>query len=106
MSGFDKREKDEETKFKHDQELQFKVMSRRNKLLGLWAANLMGLSGQAANDYAITVVHADVEEAGEEDVVRKVLADFAAKGADVDEHKVRKRMAELMHEAKRQVMTD
>ncbi len=106
MSGFDQRKKDAETKFKHDQELQFKATSRRNKLLGLWAAELMGLSGQAANDYAMSVVRADFEEAGDDDVVRMLLADLGRKGANVDEHKLRKRMAELMDEAMRQIMTD
>lgn len=106
MSVFDKREKDAEAKFKHDQDLQFKATNRRNKLLGLWAAELMGLSGQAANDYAISLVQADFQEAGDADVVRKVLADLGARNVAVDEHKVRKRMAELMDEAKRQIMSE
>lgn len=104
MSVFDKREKDAEAKFKHDQDLQFKATNRRNKLLGLWAADLMGLSGQAANDYAISVVQADFQEAGDADVVRKVLGDLKAKSVAMDEHKVRKQMTDLLDEARRQIM--
>jgi hypothetical protein len=106
MSVFDKREKDAEAKYKHDQELQFKATNRRNKLVGLWAAELMGLAGQAATDYAMQVVRADFDEKGDDDVVRKLLGDLTAKGVAVDEHKVRKRMAELMDEARRQIMTE
>lgn len=105
MSGFDKRQKDAEAKYKHDQELQFKVTNRRNKLLGQWAAGLMGLAGKAADDYAAAVVRSDFDEKGDDDVVRKVLGDLSAKGVAVDEHKVRKQMADLMEEAKRQVMS-
>ena len=79
MSGFDKREEGFERKFAHDEELQFKATARRNKLLGLWAAELMGLSGEAAEAYAKEVVRSDFEEAGEEDVFRKIRGDFDAK---------------------------
>ncbi|MSP82357.1 MAG: DUF1476 domain-containing protein [Alphaproteobacteria bacterium] len=104
MSSFDKRQKDSENKFRHDQELQFKATNRRNKLLGQWAAELMGLSGDAASAYAMAVVQADFEEKGDADVIRKILKDVTAKGIAIDEHKVRKRMDELMDEAKRQIM--
>jgi hypothetical protein len=106
MSIFEKREKGHEAKFKHDQELLFKATSRRNRLLGLWAAEQMGLSGQAATDYAMGVVQADFEEAGDADVVRKVLGDLQAKGVTVDEHRVRKQMTDLMAVAKRQVVSE
>ncbi len=106
MSVFDKREKDAEAKYKHDQDLQFKTTNRRNKLLGLWAAELMGMSGQTARDYAMSVVQADFEEKGDADIVRKVLGDVAAKGVALDEHRLRKRMTELMDEARRQIMVE
>ncbi|MEX2648134.1 MAG: DUF1476 domain-containing protein [Alphaproteobacteria bacterium] len=106
MSVFDKREKDAEAKYKHEQDLQFKTTNRRNRLLGLWAAGLMGMSGQGANDYAMTVVQADLQEKGDADVVRKVLGDLEAKGVAMDEHRLRKRMTELMDEARRQIMTE
>jgi hypothetical protein len=106
MASFEKREQDAEKKFKHDQELQFKATNRRNRLLGQWAAGLMGLTGEAAAAYAMSVVQADFEEKGDADVVRKVLADATAKGVALDEHKVRKRMAELMDEARRQIMAE
>ncbi len=104
MSSFDKREKDSENRFRHDQELQFKVTNRRNKLLGQWAAGLQGLTGDAATAYAMSVVQADFEEKGDADVVRKVLGDLKAKGIAVDEHKVLKQLADLMEEARRQIM--
>ena len=106
MTQFDNREKAFEAKFAHDQELAFKVMARRNKLLGLWAAGEMGLSGDAANEYALEVVKADFEEAGDEDVFRKVKADLDAKQVDVTEHRVRKEMDDLLTEAKRQIMSE
>jgi len=104
MSGFDKRQKDAEAKYKHDQELQFKATNRRNKLLGQWAAGLMGLSAKEAEDYAVAVVQADFQEKGDDDVLRKVLGDLKAKGVAADEHKVRKQMTDLMEVAKLQVM--
>lgn len=80
MTQFDDRERGEETKFSLDQQTLFKVHARRDKLLGLWAADLMGLSGSEAEDYAKSVVISDLEEPGDEDVIRKVLGDFDAKG--------------------------
>ncbi|HXV73427.1 MAG TPA: DUF1476 domain-containing protein [Sphingomonadales bacterium] len=106
MSQFDDREQAFEKKFAHDEELKFKATARRNKLLGLWAAELMGLSGEAAGQYAKKVVKADFEEAGEEDVYRKIKGDLDAKGLDVSEHRVRKAMADLMEEAKRQIWSE
>jgi hypothetical protein len=103
MTTFDQRKDGFEKKFAHDEELQFKATARRNKLLGQWAAQMMGLSGGAAEAYAKEVVAADFEEAGDDDVVRKVLGDFKAKGVDQSEHQVRRTMDELMAEAIAQI---
>ena len=106
MSTFDEREKGFEAKYKRDQELEFKVTARRNKLLGLWAAELMGISGEAADAYAKEVVIADFEEPGEDDVFRKVLGDLEAKGVEMTEHKVRKEMEQLRGVAREQIQND
>ena len=106
MVQFDDREQAFEKKFAHDEELQFKANARRNKLLGLWAADLLGLKGEAADAYAVEVIKADLEEVGEEDVYRKVKGDLDAKGLDVSEHRVRKAMADLMKDAQRQIMEE
>ena len=103
MTTFDDRENAFESKFAHDEELRFRCEARRNKLLGLWAAELMGKSGDAAADYAKEVVSADFEEAGDEDVFRKVAGDL---GDRADAATIRAKMAELMAEAKRQVMNE
>ena len=106
MSQFKDRENAFENKFAHDAEMQFKAMARRNKLLGLWAAELMGMQGDEAADYAKAVVKADFEEAGDEDVYRKVKGDLDAKQIDVSEHRVRKAMEDLLLEAKTQLMDE
>ena len=106
MTTFDKREKVFEDKYKHDQELQFKVEVRRNKLLGLWVAELLGLSGADAEAYAKEVVRADFEEPGVDDVIRKIQGDAAPKNLDLSEHRIRKKMDELTVVAKEQVMTE
>lgn len=103
MSTFDKREDGFEKKFVHDEELRFKANARRNKLLGLWAAELMGLSGDAATAYAQEVIASDLLEAGDEDVFRKVRGDFDAKGVQQSDHQIRRTMTELMDEAVRQL---
>lgn len=103
MNQFDDREQAFERKFAHDEQMKFKATARRNKLLGLWAAELMGLSKEDADVYAKSVVKADFEEAGEEDVFRRVKSDLEAKGVEVSEHRVRKAMFDLMEEAKRQI---
>ncbi len=103
MTTFDDRENAYESKFAHDAELRFKCEARRNKLLGLWAAEKMGVSGDAAADYAKEVVKADFEEAGDEDVFRKVKGDFLQKGVIAKDDEIRAKMAELMAEAVRQV---
>jgi len=104
MPTFDEREKGFEAKFKLDQETQFKVTSRRNKMLGLWAAKQMGLSGAAAEDYATSVVMADMEKPGDDDVVAKVMKDLGAKGVAVSEHRVRAEMQALLSVARKQIM--
>jgi len=106
MSTFEKREKDFEAKFKHDEELKFKAEMRRNKLLGLWAAELMGIVGEDADAYAREVIEADFEEVGDEDVFRKVFGDLRGKEVDVSEHQVRKRMGDLLDEARQQIMNE
>ena len=106
MATFDDREKGFERKFAHDAEMQFKAEARRNKLLGLWAAAKMGLSGDAAEAYAKEVIIADFEEAGDEDVYRKVAGDFETRGATVPEAELRTKMIELMAEAKSQLMQE
>src|SRR3982074_2977186 len=96
MTNFDKREEGFEKKFAHDEELRFKANARRNKLLGLWAAQKLGMTGAEAEAYAKEVVVAELEEAGEEDVFRKVRRDFDAKGVQESDHQIRRTMTELM----------
>jgi hypothetical protein len=103
MTTFDKREEGFEAKFAHDEELRFKAEARRNKLLGLWAAEQLGLSGEAANEYARTVVAAEFGEGRDADVVRKVIADLAAKGVTMTEQQIRVKMDVLMAQAIAQV---
>ena len=106
MSGIDDREKGFENKFAHDQELEFKAVARRNKLLGLWAADLMGLEGEAAAEYAKSVIVADFEEVGDEDVFRKVRGDLDAKKVELSDHLLRKQMEDLLAEARLQVQKE
>ena len=96
MSGFDQRKTGEEARFAHDAELKFKANARRNKLLGLWAAELMGKTGEAASAYAVEVIKSDFEAPGDEDVFAKVKADFAAAGVAQTDHQLRRQMDELM----------
>lgn len=104
MSTFDNREKAQEAKFAHDEELRFKAEARRNKLLGLWAAELMGHTDIDA--YAKEVIASDFEEAGDEDVFRKVSGDLQAKGANVSEADIRAKMAELVPVARQQILSE
>ncbi|MBL4878210.1 DUF1476 domain-containing protein [uncultured Hyphomonas sp.] len=106
MSTFDDRERAEEARYALNQETQFKVMARRNKLLGLWAADLMGLTGSDAEAYAKTVVLSDLEEPGDEDVFRKVRHDFDTAGIDRTDTRIREQMAELLPVAREQVLKD
>ena len=106
MSTFDDRENAFENKYAHDAEMQFRAEARRNKLLGLWAAELLGKTGDDAANYAKEVVKADFEEPGYEDVVRKVMADIEVKSADIDEATVRKQMESLIETAKDQIFSE
>ena len=103
MSSMKDRENAFENKFAHDAELKFKAEARRNKLLGLWAAELLGKSGDAAEAYAKEVVLADFEEAGDEDVFRKVRGDFDAAGVEQSDHQIRRQMDELLAVAVEQI---
>jgi hypothetical protein len=105
MTTFDKREEGFERKFAHDEELRFKANARRNKLLGLWAAAKMGVTGAAAEAYAKEVVVADFEEAGDDDVFRKLRKDFDAKGVAQSDQDIRKAMTDLMGQAVEQLKT-
>ena len=103
MNNFDERKKGFEGKFAHDQELQFKAGARRNKLLGLWAADLMGKSGDDADAYAKEVIKADFKGAGDDDVFGKIRGDFDAAGVNQSDHQLRRQMDELLAEAITQV---
>jgi hypothetical protein len=104
MTTFDDRERAFETKYARDQDMQFRIVARRNKLLGHWAANLMGLSQAEADAYASDVIRADFEEAGDEDVIRKVVGDLTSAGVDCDEARVREALDHKTVEARRQLM--
>ncbi|WP_300543070.1 DUF1476 domain-containing protein [Maricaulis sp.] len=106
MSGLDDREKGFENKYAHDQEIEFKATARRNKLLGLWAAAQMGIEGEAAAEYAKSVIVADFEEAGDEDVFRKIRKDFDEKGVDLSDHLLRKQMDELLAKARKEIRSE
>jgi hypothetical protein len=105
MTTFDGREKDFEARFKHDQELQFKVKARRNRLLGLWAAERMGLAGDAANTYAREVVDAEFH-GGDRHVVEKIVADLSAKGHSTTEAQVKFELEHFAESAKQQIMQE
>ena len=106
MTTFDERERAFEKKFEHDQEMQFKANARRNKMLGLWAAGLMGKSGADADAYAKELVVADMEKPGHHDVVEKLVKDLAAAGKPMEDHTIRKQSERLMVEAKAQRMKE
>ena len=103
MTTFDDRERSFETKFAHDAELRFKAEARRNRLLGEWAAGLLGKTGDEARTYALTVVTSDFEEPGEDDVFRKISEDLAGRA---DEATIRAKMVQLRDEARRQVASE
>ena len=103
MTTFDKREEGFEKKFAHDEELRFKATARRNKLLGLWVAQKLGMSGDDAAAYAKEVVQADFEEAGEDDVFRKVRKDLDAKGVSATDQEIKTQMIDLMAQAVQQI---
>ncbi len=104
MTNFSDREAAFETKYARDEEMQFRVTARRNKLVGLWAAEKMGLTAAEAAPYATSVVQADFEEAGDDDVVRKIVGDLAAAGVETDTVAINALLAEKTVEARRQLM--
>jgi hypothetical protein len=106
MTDFKDRERGEERKYAMDEETAFKVAARRNRLLGEWAAGLMNLTAEETDSYKKAVVQADFEEAGDEDVIRKVLGDLTAADCDVSESDVRARLDECSAEARRQFMSE
>ena len=106
MTTVEDREKGFERKFAHDEELKFRATARRNKLLGLWAAEKLGLAGDEAQAYAREIVKADLAEPGEEDVFRKVRSDFDAKGIAESDHQIRRMMGELMAAAVSQIESE
>ena len=105
MTTFDKREDDFEKKFAHDQELRFKAIARRNRMLGLWAAEKLGLKDAAADAYAKDVVNAEFGSGGDEDVFRKIRKDFDAKGVAQSDHQIRRTMEEFLTSAVEQIKT-
>jgi hypothetical protein len=106
MSAINDRGKAFEDRFAHDEELKFKALARRNKLLGLWAAEKLGKTGDDAEAYAKEVIRSDFDEPGDEDVFRKVRADFDAAGVDQSDHQIRRTMEELKYTAMEQVMKE
>jgi hypothetical protein len=106
MTTFDEREKEFEARFKHDQELRFKVTARRNRLLGLWAAHRMGLTGEAAETYAKSVVAAEFDPGGDAHVIEKIVADLAAKGHAATADQVRFELDHFAARARQQLMVE
>ena len=104
MTTFDDRERAFENMYARDQEMQFRVIARRNRLLGAWAAGLMGLTEVEAESYSKDVVRADFEEAGDEDVIRKILGDLTSAGVDIDEARIREALEHKTVEARRQMI--
>jgi len=104
MTTFDERERAFEAKFAHDEEMKFRLVARRNRLLGTWAAGLMGLSDVESDAYAKDVVRAEFEEAGDEDVIRKLLGDLTSAGVEIDDSTIREQLGHKADEARRQLM--
>lgn len=104
MTTFDKREAAFENRFAHDEDMKFRIAARRNRLIGDWAAGRLGLSDEAADAYAKSVVAADLQEAGDEDVIRKLVADLAPAG--IDDAAIRARLAELAETARQQIESE
>ena len=104
MTTFDDRERAFETAYAHDEEMAFRVTARRNKLVGVWAAGLMGLTPEETDAYAKAVVQADFEEAGDEDVIRKLLGDLTSANVEMDDRRIRQALHDQTIEARRQLM--
>ena len=106
MSQFDDRERAYEAKFAHDEEMNFRILARRNRLLGEWAARKMELSDEEMSSYAKDVVRSDFESAGDDDVIRKVLGDLTSAGIETDETEIREALGHKMVEARRQIIQE
>lgn len=106
MSGMDERRNSFENKFAHDEDLRFRAIARRNKLLGLWAAEKLGKTGEDAQAYAMEVVRADFEEVGDEDVIRKVAGDLSAASVNVSDAELRAQLLDLLEEAAKQISAE
>ena len=106
MASFSEREQAFENKFKHDAELRFKIIMRRNKRVGLWAAGLLGHTGDKAEEYAKSVVESDFEKLGHDDVIAKLMADFETAKLEMSEHRLLKQMEEMLDEAQRQITAE
>jgi hypothetical protein len=106
MTTFDDREQGFENKFSHDQELEFRIAARRNKLLGLWAAQLLGIHGSDAEAYAKTLAELELQKPADENVIAKVLGDFKARGIEMSDHRLRRHLDELGQTARNQIMTE
>ena len=106
MSGMDERRNTFENKFAHDEDLRFRAIARRNKLLGLWAAEKLGKTGEDAQAYAMEVVRADFEEVGDEDVIRKVAGDLSAASVNVSDAELRTQLLDLLEEAAKQISAE
>lgn len=106
MDSFEERQKAFERKFEHDQELKFRILSRRARLTGLWAAEKLGLTGTDADAYAANLVQVDLEEPGHQDIVRKLRADFDAKGVDISNHRIERELERQLEIAGEQVKTE
>ncbi len=103
MTQFDDREKAEERKYANNAEIDFKLQAKRNKLLGAWAAGILGLSGEEADKYANSVVLADLKEVGDEDVYQKIASDFANAKVEISEHQIRREMANLLDKVRNEL---
>lgn len=106
MSQFDDRERAAEAKFAHDEEMNFRIIARRNRLVGEWAARQMGLSDEETASYSKDVVRADFESAGDDDVIRKLLGDLTSAGVDIEEAQIREALGHKMIEARRQIIQE
>ncbi|HEX9448459.1 MAG TPA: DUF1476 domain-containing protein [Dongiaceae bacterium] len=106
MTTFDDREQGFENKFGHDQELEFRIGARRNKLLGLWAAQLLGIHGSDAEIYAKMLAELETQKPADDLVITKVLGDFKARGIEMSEHRLRRHMDDLSQSARNQIMTE
>jgi len=106
VNSFNDREKGFEAKFKLDQETEFRITARRNKLLGIWLGEKLGLNDSEINDFAASVVASDLEEPGDEDVIRKCMSDIQERGADISDQDIRNKIIQFSEEAKKQIISE